>query len=183
MIYFVRHGETVFNATGKWNGFVDTTLTAKGAKQAVDLGRKIKDVKFDLVMCSPALRARQTCEMILASRPYELRPQVITDSRIMEWYSGDYEGYEWDKRFCDDFFGKRELYDFSSVESFKNVKERIHGFLDELRTKYKNKSILIVAHGGIGRVVNAYFNGMPSSGLYTDVHELVNCELIIFDKL
>jgi len=182
MIYYVRHGQTTMNKSGHWNGFVDSTLTATGVKQAIDLGYKTKDVKFDLVFCSPLIRAKQTAELVLSTHPIERRVPIITDSRIMEWYSGDYEGFEWNENFRRDFYGKRENYDFSTVETFESGENRIKSFLDEMRTKFKDKNILVVAHGGIARLVYTYFHGMPKSGLYLDCPEMKNCELIEFSN-
>ncbi|MCL2228385.1 MAG: histidine phosphatase family protein [Firmicutes bacterium] len=183
MIYYVRHGETFFNKQGNWSGYSDTILTGKGVKQAVDLGHKIKDVKFDLVFASPLLRTKQTCELILTARPADKRPPVIIDARIIEYYCGDYEGLEWMKHpdFDDDFFSERKLYDYSTVESFEAVEARVKSFLDELWEEHKGKDILVVAHGGVGRVFKAYFDGKPKSGFYRDTPEMMNCELIKFD--
>ena len=177
-IYYVRHGESEFVALNRWRGFIDDLLTAKGVKQAYNLGNKIKDIKFDLVFSSPLIRTMQTAEIILSALPHEQRPSIITDNRIMEWYCGDLEGV------CclkypdieNDFYGERKLYDYTGVESYEQVEHRVKSFLDELKTKYKNKKILVVAHGGIGRVVKAYFDGKPK--FYRDYNEMKTCELI-----
>ena len=179
-IYYVRHGQTFHNRDGKWNGFVDSILTGKGVKQAYDLGQKVLDTNFDLVFCSPLLRARQTTEIILSARPLKDRPDISTDSRIMEYWCGDLEEFLWDDVFEKDFFGERKLYDYSTAETMLSIENRIKSFFDELSSSYKGKNILVVAHGGIGRVVNAYFHGKPKSGFYYDSPEMKNCELIKF---
>lgn len=182
-IYYVRHGQTFHNRDGKWNGFVDSILTGGGVHQAYNLGHKTKDVKFDIAFTSPLLRTRQTAEIMLSTRPVKDRPPVYTDSRIIEYFCGDLEEHEWkfDRKFNDDFFGKRELYDYSTAETFASVEQRIKSFFDELRTNYQGKNVLVVAHGGVGRFVKTYFHGKPKSGLYSDVPELKNCELIVFE--
>lgn len=181
MIYYVRHGQTEHNKAGKRNGFTDSTLTGLGVKQAYDLGHKIKDMKLDVVFSSPLIRAKQTCEVLLSVRPVNNRPSIITDYRLMECYSGEYEGQDWSEVLEKDFFGKRELYDYSTVETFESVEERIKSFFDEIRTEYKGKEVLVVAHGGLGRLIKAYFNGKPKSGLYYDTTtDIKNCELVEF---
>ncbi|MCL2850902.1 MAG: histidine phosphatase family protein [Firmicutes bacterium] len=180
MIYYVRHGETVYNKEGKWSGLIDTGLTTLGVKQALELGQKMRDVKIDLVFVSPQIRARQTAEIALSSRAHENRPPVITDSRIVEWYSGEYEGFAWHPEFDRDFYGKRELYNYKTVETFGSVEARIKNFFDELRAKHNGKNILVIAHGGIAKVVHAYFHGKQKSGLYCDAPDMKNCDLIEF---
>ena len=43
MIYFVRHGETVWNVENKICGITDSPLTEKGHRQAAETGRKIRE--------------------------------------------------------------------------------------------------------------------------------------------
>ncbi|MCL2755860.1 MAG: histidine phosphatase family protein [Firmicutes bacterium] len=181
MIYYVRHGETVYNKSGRRNGFEDSTLTGLGVKQALELGQRIRDMQFDVVFSSPLIRARQTCEVILSVRPHDDRPNVITDARLLEFYSGEFEGNEWNKELESDFFGRRELRDYSSVEPIENVEKRIKDFFDEIRDNYKGKKVLVVAHGGIGLIISGYFNGKPKSGFYSDIPFMKNCELVEFN--
>ena len=64
MIYVVRHGETEWNAINKVLGRTDMPLNEKGIKQAQELARSLKDLKIDVFLCSPLLRARQTADAI-----------------------------------------------------------------------------------------------------------------------
>ncbi len=60
-VTFVRHGETVANATGKYNSKTLNTLSAKGAKQAFDLSQRLEaGPRFDRILVSPAPRVMQT---------------------------------------------------------------------------------------------------------------------------
>ena len=58
-IYFARHGQTVWNVENKICGATDITLTAKGHKQAEELGEIIKQSGYaiDEILCSPLERA------------------------------------------------------------------------------------------------------------------------------
>ena len=42
-VYFIRHGETIFNVFARLQGWSDTPLTAKGEKDASKVGGEIKD--------------------------------------------------------------------------------------------------------------------------------------------
>ncbi|MHB8634973.1 MAG: histidine phosphatase family protein [Fimbriimonadaceae bacterium] len=59
-VYFVRHGETVSNATGHYNARSLNELTAAGAAQATSVATTLAHVAFDLAIVSPSLRAEKT---------------------------------------------------------------------------------------------------------------------------
>ncbi len=62
VIYFVRHGETVWNAENKICGATDSPLTERGHRQAVETAEKIRKmgIKADMILYSPLSRARDT---------------------------------------------------------------------------------------------------------------------------
>ena len=55
MIYFVRHGQTVWNVENKICGSTDSPLTELGHQQAIETAKKIADqnIKADLILYSP----------------------------------------------------------------------------------------------------------------------------------
>lgn len=59
-VYFVRHGETVANATGKYNGSTLNKLSAVGEAEANAVARALKNTRFDAAWVSPSLRAELT---------------------------------------------------------------------------------------------------------------------------
>ena len=48
-IYFVRHGQTVWNVEKRFQGLSDSPLTELGITQAKLLGEKLKNIKFELL--------------------------------------------------------------------------------------------------------------------------------------
>ena len=58
-MYFVRHGQTVWNVENKICGSTDIDLTEKGHEQAVETGKKIlsENIKADIILYSPLMRA------------------------------------------------------------------------------------------------------------------------------
>ncbi len=82
----VRHTETQWTLDGRHTGRSDIPLTPAGREAALALGRRIAGLGPALVLVSPSLRARETCELCgLADRA-----QVRED--LHEWDYGDYEG-------------------------------------------------------------------------------------------
>ncbi len=71
---------------------IDIGLSVAGRAQAVALGGRIGAERFDRVVCSPLLRARQTAAAIAGDRPVEL------DDRLAEMDYGDWEGLTYHAR-------------------------------------------------------------------------------------
>ncbi len=59
-VYFVRHGETVSNATGVYKDSTLNVLTPAGEAQAKFVAQTLKDIPFDAAIVSPSLRAEKT---------------------------------------------------------------------------------------------------------------------------
>jgi broad specificity phosphatase PhoE len=85
-IYLIRHGETEWTLSNRHTGKTDLPLTQKGEEEAVSVGKKIAQQKFDLVLCSPLQRAKETCQGAHLFGEAELEPLLT------EWDYGTYEG-------------------------------------------------------------------------------------------
>ena len=85
-IVIVRHGETEWSVAGKHTGRTDLPLTEAGRRRAVALGPELARWKFELVLCSPLRRARETCELA------GLGAAAVIDADLHEWDYGEYEG-------------------------------------------------------------------------------------------
>lgn len=87
---FLRHGESVGNAEARWQGQSDYVLTEKGRAQARALAERWKSekVKFDLIMTSPLVRAKETAEIIAAA----VGANVELEPILMERHIGEMEG-------------------------------------------------------------------------------------------
>lgn len=87
---FLRHGESVGNAESRWQGQSDYALTERGRAQARALAERWKSesVKFDLIISSPLVRAKETAE-ILASA---LSAKIESDPILLERHIGEMEG-------------------------------------------------------------------------------------------
>jgi broad specificity phosphatase PhoE len=85
-IVLVRHGETEWSLNGQHTSRTDLSLTATGRERATRLGPALADWSFALVLTSPLLRARETCEIA----GFAGRAKICEDLR--EWDYGEYEG-------------------------------------------------------------------------------------------
>lgn len=157
MIYFVRHGETVWNVENKICGTTDSPLTEKGHRQAAETGEKIrgKGIHADLILYSPLSRARETARHIS-----EMTGIPMTEEpRLVEQCFGKYESTP---RNSEEFreAKKQFLSRYEGGESMFRLAQRIYNLLDDL--KKDERDFILVAHNGIARVVESYFREMTN---------------------
>ena len=173
-----RHGQTDWNVQKKVMGRCDEPLNEKGLEQAEETRKKLLEENIDLIICSPLQRAKQTAEVINKGRNIK----VIYDDRLIERDFGEFEGIE-TKNF--DFHGYWNYYKNDHYESAENIQEffkRVYSFLDDIINKYKDKNILIVAHGGISIPIRCYFNeNIPEGSLVAAGLVLENCQVASYD--
>jgi len=157
-IYFIRHGESVWNTLDKICGRTDSPLTEKGRLQAEEAGRKLIEsgIKADIILYSPLSRAAETARIISGMSGIP----AFEEPRLMEQCFGKWEGTsprnapafrEAKKSFADSYGGG---------ESMFRLAQRIYNLLDELKTD--GRTVILVAHNGIARVVKSYFEDMTN---------------------
>jgi len=83
----VRHGESEWNAVGRWQGRADPPLTMEGRRQAAAAARSLGS--FDAVVSSPLQRAAETATII--AEHLGIGP-VLTEPDLMERDAGEWQG-------------------------------------------------------------------------------------------
>jgi broad specificity phosphatase PhoE len=86
VVYLARHGETAWSISGQHTGLTDLPLTARGERNAGQLGERLKGVEFARVFTSPLQRAVQTCKLAGFGAVAAALPDLV------EWNYGAYEG-------------------------------------------------------------------------------------------
>lgn len=158
-VYFVRHGQTVWNVENKICGSTDSELTELGKQQAAQTGQKLLDmgVKIDEILYSPLSRARDTALIISEITGIPAREEM----RLIEQNFGKYEGTARDG----EEFKKSKAHfadRYEGGESMLQLSQRIYNLLDDVKARSDEKTYLLVAHNGIARMVNSYFNDMTN---------------------
>jgi broad specificity phosphatase PhoE len=169
VLYFVRHGETDFNVAQRLQGRYQTSLNARGRQQAVFCGDLLGDLftrderragDFAYVS-SPLMRARETMELVRGTLGLEPRAYT-TDDRLMEISYGSWEGLtlpEIEAREPGVLARRdREKWDFAPPggESYRDVAKRVAEWYASVA-----RDSVVVAHGGVVRVLMANFQIMP----------------------
>jgi probable phosphoglycerate mutase len=85
-IMLIRHGETEWSLNGRHTSVTDLPLTPEGERSAAALAPFLKNWNFGLVLCSPRLRARRTCDLV------GWGGAAIQTDELCEWNYGKYEG-------------------------------------------------------------------------------------------
>ena len=174
VVYFTRHGETVWNVENKICGMTDSPLTEKGRAQARQLGETIKasGIHIDEILYSPLSRAADTAKAVADATGLPAR----CEPRLREQCFGRYEGTPRDGqefRISKTHFADR----YSGGESMMQLAQRIYNLLDELKAD-TGKTYLLVAHNGIARVVQSYFHDMTNEEYAAA--GIKNCEFVEF---
>lgn len=158
-VYIVRHGQTNSNLAGVYN-LIEEDLNENGIEQAKSLSEKIKDLDYEIIICSPLKRTIHTANIINIHNK-----EIIFDERLVERKHGKLAGMPWNTvdRECHWNYYTKEKY--ADEESVKELFERVHEFLNELKNK-QYRSVLIVAHSGVSKAFYGYFKGIPEDGRF-----------------
>ena len=168
-IYFVRHGETNWNAEGRYQGSRDIPLNDVGRGQADQNGRLLKRLlardgrlpsEFDWYV-SPLSRARETMDRVRAGFEEQL-PEIAVDPRLIEISFGLYEGQLHVDLAAGTMAiaGEREAsfwyFRPPEGESYDDLAMRVRDFLKSL-----TRRAIIVSHGGVLRVFRRLIEDFP----------------------
>ena len=144
----LRHGQSVWNAVGRWQGQADPPLTEHGEEQAYLASQHLG--LFDLVIASDLERARRTAEIIAAQ--LGIGP-VRTDPRLRENGAGEWEGLT-SAQIEEGWPGYLEAHRRPpGFEPPEQVEVRLLGALVEVAREVGDGEVLAIAHGGVIRVL------------------------------
>lgn len=152
----VRHGETEWSAAGRHTSTTDLPLVAAGRKAAAALAPRLATGDFTLVLCSPRLRARETCSLAGFGERAEI------DEDLVEWDYGDYEGLT-----TTEIRRERPEWDLWSDgcpggDSPVQVQARVDRVI--ARCAAAGGQGLAFAHGHVLRALSARWIGLPIGG-------------------
>lgn len=165
-ICLVRHGETDWNAIGRLQGSTDIPLNNNGKYQARECGEFLAKDKWDLIVTSPLMRARQTAEIISNI----VRIPMVEMSEFVERHFGDAEGMTVQER-STTFPDKKYI----NVEEWEDLISRVTIGLEKITQNYKSKRVIVVVHGAVINAILAELsNGEVGSGKTRLVNACIN---------
>jgi broad specificity phosphatase PhoE len=146
-LILVRHGETVENKAGITQGHFNSQLNDNGKEQVKAVALHLKDEKIEVCYSSDLDRCMNTAKEIIKYHP---EVKIISTKQLREQTKGKYEG------------AKREIthaaikqlttpyveWDYDGAESFIDMNNRTMKEIYKIVKENKDKTVLIVAHGG-----------------------------------
>ena len=174
-LYVVRHGQTIVNVKGLINARNIIGINKTGKQEAKSAAEQMEKTKIDLKFCSPLRRTKQTCKIINKNKI-----KVLYDRRILERDSRSMQFEKIEKLDIEEWYNVEKIKVYKNSEGFKSILDRVKSFLEEVKIKYPDKSILIVTHGDVCKAIYAYLNNI------TDAKEISlfkqgNCEFKKYD--
>ncbi len=172
-ILLTRHGQTDWNVLKKIQGCTDIELNEKGIEQAKEARKKLLEYDIDYIIASPLKRAKKTAEIINEGRNI---PLIVSDD-IKERNFGKFEGKTAKEIDFDEIWNYKLNKQYKHAESVGEVFDRVSGFMNNLKHKYDDKTVLLVTHGGICVPIRAYFEGIPEGMDVLKGMGLDNCQI------
>lgn len=170
-ILLARHGETPWNAEGRYQGQEDIPLSPVGEAQARALGERLKDLPIERAVASPLSRARRTAELALGENR---APMLSLDAGLLEIAHGEWEGLlasEIGERDPDRLRAWRdapESVQMPGGESLQQVLDRAWPALAEACDGLGDAdTLLVVAHDAVNRVLLCRILGIPLQKLWS----------------
>ncbi|KFN48668.1 histidine phosphatase family protein [Arenimonas composti] len=172
-VLLARHGETPWNAEGRYQGQRDIALSPVGEAQARQLGERLREVAITRAVASPLSRARRTAELALG----EARAGLLgVDAGLQEIGHGDWEGLlasEIRARDPERLRAWREAPETVQMpgeggESIGVVLERAWpAFARATEGLGADDTLLVVAHDAVNRVLLCRVLGLPLARLWS----------------
>lgn len=182
-LYFVRHGESIVNATNVFSTTVgsehDLGLTKQGHAQARS-GAKVAaeaGIKPDLIITSPLQRARETANIVAEVFGYPVDNIVVNDL-VVEMQIGELEGTVWSE-FWDSGNTYEDLGKFKDAETVEAMQQRAEKALAMLRERPED-TIVVVSHSAFGRALKRVIEGRPYTDEFLPVKSLSHGEFLKF---
>ncbi len=168
-LILVRHGQTEWNATGRFQGQTNVALSEAGRQQAKCLADNYPAPDLDMIYTSDLDRAKETAECVGT----KLGVPVIKEEKFRELSFGEWEGLtykeistRWPEE-ANHLFTAPDQLKIPGGESFRKLQERALRKIKELTAKHDNKTIGIFAHGAINKTILAGLMHIPIHYLWS----------------
>ncbi len=147
-LILVRHAESEWNPIGRYQGLLDPDLSERGKQQAKLLAQELSKEHIDTIYSSPLKRTYATALEIAKVKGLD----VIKEDRIIEIDHGVWSGMlveEVMEKYPEDFrrwLEEPHKVEFPGGESLRSVFNRVKEFLDEVKKKHREKTVVVVSH-------------------------------------
>ncbi|OHD15137.1 MAG: hypothetical protein A2Z96_01470 [Spirochaetes bacterium GWB1_48_6] len=169
-LYIVRHGQTQWNAQGRMQGRLDSSLTEFGVEQTRRLAHWFQDIHFQAVFSSSAGRALTTANILGEGRNWEIQPM----DTLRETALGPWEGklkaeiqVLWPQEVRDYWENPASLIPLEGMESFQDLETRCRQALETIMEGRRGQNILVVTHGVTSSMILNILENRPWAEIFT----------------
>lgn len=162
-IFLIRHGETDWNAAGRWQGHAPVPLNTVGQAQSAALGQYMaqQDITLAALYSSDLLRAMQTAQAVADALGLDVRP----DARLREYDLGEWQGLtraevqSWDAERYAAVAADSYKMPRPGGESREETEIRMRAAFDAIAAQHTGHTVGLVSHGGsLGMLLRSLVN-------------------------
>lgn len=181
-VILIRHGETEWNLSGRWQGHADSPLSPRGVSQAVALGEKMSKESLDHFYTSDLERAQHTSRLVGEPSGWVANPvkylrerdlgvlEGLTTDEMLQKHPSEYQSFRNDG----------PDYQVPGGESFRQFCDRCSQALEEVSARHPGERIGLVTHGGFLGAIFRYVLNIPLDAERNYV--LLNCSINRLEK-
>ncbi len=181
-LLLVRHGETEWNLTRRIMGRQEIGLNDTGRAQSESLKESLASFSVDAIYSSPVCRARETAAILCEGRKLE----PIYDERLIEIHYGDWVGMTFEEvRNLPDYtpyFERLESPVAPNGETLFQVRDRAMSWVDDLRERHRDQTVIAVSHADWIKCVLMEFLGIPFDRIWKFRIDNVSVSLLECDS-
>ena len=181
-VILIRHGETEWNLSGRWQGHADSPLSPRGVSQAVALGERMSKESLDHFYTSDLERAQHTSRLVGEPSGWSANPveslrerdlgvlEGLTTDEMLQKHPSEYQSFRNDG----------PDYQVPGGESFRQFCDRCSQALEEVSARHPGERIGLVTHGGFLGAIFRYVLKIPLDAERNYV--LLNCSINRLEK-
>lgn len=177
-ILLVRHGETVANVEGRWQGQTDSPLTERGRAQARELAGALTHEPLAAIFSSDLGRAMATAHEVAHAHRLPVQPEP----RLRELNVGQWAGRnraEIQAMHPEQWLLWAEQPAQARIpdgETLSTAQQRALAFFQDCMPAYDGQTVLVVTHGAVGQAVLVHAMGQSVEALWLK-ERLDNCQI------
>ncbi|HJP17261.1 MAG TPA: histidine phosphatase family protein [Nitrospinota bacterium] len=176
LVYLFRHGQTEDNSNRIIQGQSDSLLTPEGINSIKKRAKKISDITFNEIYCSPLGRARSSLDILL--KELKQNTNVAYLDELMEIDFGRYT-----KKNINEIIDiikthkKNTAKPYPGGESGDMLKERVIRFMNEFVIKNDGKYFLVMTHYGVIETIIQHYNNLSSEEIRSKKDTIIRLSL------
>jgi len=184
-LFLIRHGQTVWNLEGRYQGDKDTDLTSVGIRQAELAAKYLSRVNFSCIYASPLRRTLDTASIIAKDK----NVKILVRENLKEINFGKWEGMKFEEinaKYKDDY--QNWLNDPfcnppTGGESFRSLNERTSREINNIvRENEDGSSVAVITHGGVIVSLLVYWLKIPASRWRSIIQRQGAINIVVVDR-